>query len=417
LEATGRSGSDDGFDARGIEAVYDPSNDLTDNEDGGEVEEIPPPQRTWLIQCKREKAIAAKKIAGYMDALTTMLQDGVYGIIFAAACDFSKATRDIFFQKARELGLAEAHLWGKAEIEDMLFQPRNDRLLFAYFGVSLLSRQRTMRTEVRSRLAAKRKAKRIVKDQSNVLVRDASDDRYPYLDPDVGKTRLHRGRWKLLQFEGYFSDGLHFKVASHMAWVSADGTAWDFAEAVNDASPLFFEDPWRADDDGIQQQRAALLDYWYALPDNERGRFEIEAVLPYENIIDIDEHGDEFFEGAHIYTVEFVERSGPFSHTPGAQQQMLPGRLDQLSPDRLFGLYLFGIDDGAPPPRPDKPWPMPPSNPAPAPILPASCAGTVCSWPRAIRSIRSTSTRKARRAAELARQICFDIDLMTPLTR
>jgi hypothetical protein len=29
------------------------------------------------------------------------------------------------------LGVNEAHLWGKAELEDMLFQPKNGHLLFA----------------------------------------------------------------------------------------------------------------------------------------------------------------------------------------------------------------------------------------------------------------------------------------------
>jgi hypothetical protein len=66
----------------------------------------------------------------------------------------------------------------------MLFQPRNDHLLFAYTGILLLTRRRTMKAELRSRLSAKRKAKRILQEGENVLIRDASDDRYPHLDPD-----------------------------------------------------------------------------------------------------------------------------------------------------------------------------------------------------------------------------------------
>jgi hypothetical protein len=312
LEATGRSGSDDGFDVRGVEGA---SAAVTDDEDEDADRDGPPLPggRAWLIQCKREKAIAAKKITTYMDALKTTLQEGVYGIVFAAACDFSKATRDAFFDKARELGLSEAHLWGKAEIEDMLFQPRNDHLLFAYTGISLLTRRRAMKTEVRLRLSAKRKAKRILQEWQNALIRDASDDRYPYLDPDETKSRPERGRWRVFQFMGCFHDGLRFLVKRHFAWIGADGIAWDFAETVNDASPDRYSDPWCDRGDDRYAVRARISEFWDALPAGEKAWYSCEAVLPYENIIDIDEKGDDWFGEPHIYTIEFVPRLGPFS--------------------------------------------------------------------------------------------------------
>ena len=64
---------------------------------------------------------------------------------------------------ARGLGFAEAYFWNKAEIEDRLFQPKKDHLLFAYFGVSLQTRGRTLKTEARTKLATKRKALRGLK--------------------------------------------------------------------------------------------------------------------------------------------------------------------------------------------------------------------------------------------------------------
>src|SRR5579863_1880105 len=68
LESTGRSGSDDGFDARGFEIV-------DDGEERGESDrddEAPDPapmaatDRIWLVQCKREKRIPPKKLTGYL---------------------------------------------------------------------------------------------------------------------------------------------------------------------------------------------------------------------------------------------------------------------------------------------------------------------------------------------------------------
>jgi hypothetical protein len=111
--------------------------------------------------------------------------------------------------------------------------------LFAYTGISLLTRRRAMKREVRSRLSAKRKAKRILQYGQNALMRVASDERYPYLDPDETKSRSERGRWRVFEFVGCFHDGLRFRVARHFAWIAADGIA-----TVNDAIPHDHEDPW-----------------------------------------------------------------------------------------------------------------------------------------------------------------------------
>jgi hypothetical protein len=35
-------------------------------------------------------------------------------------------------------GVSEFHLLGRAELDDMLYQPKNDRILFAVFGISLV---------------------------------------------------------------------------------------------------------------------------------------------------------------------------------------------------------------------------------------------------------------------------------------
>src|SRR5262249_7246059 len=152
-----------GFDARGIEIIQD-GRDLAEVGDDDEASPMRTDDRAWLIQCKREKTISPKKLMDYLGALLEPERENLHGIIFAAACDFSKSARDAFRVKTRELGFGEAYLWGKGEIEDMLFQPKNDHLLFAYFGISLQTRRRTLRTEIRSKLAMKRKAQRILED-------------------------------------------------------------------------------------------------------------------------------------------------------------------------------------------------------------------------------------------------------------
>ena len=219
LEAVGRSGSDAGFDARAIEVIGS-DNTASDSSDDEEVPETEDKTvRTWLVQCKREKTISPKRIQNYIQDLPKQTVTGTYGIIFAAACNFSLATREKFRNSTRDLGFLESHLWGKGEIEDMLFQPKNDHLLFAYFGISLQSRRRSMRTEVRSKLAMKRKAIRTLNNGQTVLIRHGSDDRYPYLDDDQSKPREERGRWLVLRYKGCFHDGIHIICDRHFAFL------------------------------------------------------------------------------------------------------------------------------------------------------------------------------------------------------
>jgi hypothetical protein len=317
LEATGRSGSDDGFDARGFEIVGH-SDDADDPDDDVDEQISVPPdseERTWLVQCKREKEIGPTKLIGYVDAIPEEERAGLYGIIFAAACDFSKTARDAFRVKARELGFAEAYLWGKGEIEDALFQPKNDHLLFAYFGVSLQVRQRSMKTQVRARLATKRKALRSLNPHDAILIRDASDDRYPYLDPDRSKTRFDRGRWIVKTYEGTFHDGLHFVFERHFAYLSEDGEEWDYAESMDDGPVAAQLNPW-SEREGLENHdaRTAAMDTWRALPERTQAWFEIVGVIPFGNIIDIDEKGDDCFEHPHIYTTEFDQKMRPFQY-------------------------------------------------------------------------------------------------------
>lgn len=51
---------------------------------------------------------------------------------------------------------------------------------------------------------------------------------------------------------------------------------------------------------------------WQAFPEDNRAWLEEWLVLPYENVIEIGEKGDEWFDGPHIYVSEFDPVRGPF---------------------------------------------------------------------------------------------------------
>jgi hypothetical protein len=318
LESTGRSGSDDGFDARGFEVVAGGEQGEESEDDEGETPEAVPVStatgdRLWLVQCKREKRISPKQLVGYLQGINESERAELYGIIFVGACDFSKKARDAFRTTIRELGFTEGYLWGKGEVEDMLFQPKNDHLLFAYIGISLQTRRRQLKTDVRARLATKRKARRVLTEHSPVLVRDASDDRYPHLDEDTRKPRVERGRWLVRNYKGCFHDGLYFITERHFAFLDDDGEHWDYAETMDDSIVSSHENPWCADpEDGRGELRHAASEIWNAFPENNRAWYEIMHVLPFENILDIDDKGDDWAEIPHIYTTAFHPIKGPF---------------------------------------------------------------------------------------------------------
>lgn len=310
IEATGRAGADRGFDVRAHEALPNAQPKAEDDDDVSEVVAT----RLWVVQCKREKSIGPKKLADFLDEIQLDKSEDGWGIIFAASCNFSLSARDTFRAKARELGFSEAHLWGKGELEDALFQPKNDHLLFAYMGISLQARRRSARTEIRSRLTMKRKTKKLITPMRPVLVRDVTDDRYPYMDSDKTKSLFERRRWKVYSAGQCKHDGLHLLRQRHFAFLDDDDEHWDFAETMNDAEHSRYEDPWsNVDGNRIDQARVEAMALWEALPEQNRAWFEHHIILPYENILDIDEDGDEIFRNPHIFVSDLSGvPPGPF---------------------------------------------------------------------------------------------------------
>ena len=96
---------------------------------------------------------------------------GLYGVLFVAPCDLSKAARDAGRAWCRDRGVQETHIWGRAELEDQLFQPKNDHLLFAYFGFSLQIRRRNAGTQLGRTATLKRKIKLVHTDFRDGLIR------------------------------------------------------------------------------------------------------------------------------------------------------------------------------------------------------------------------------------------------------
>lgn len=349
LEATGRAGSDDGFDARGYEIVN--GSPPAEGEDVSEETALAgADDRLWLVQCKRERSIGPKKLLSYLDDIKLDKGDGLHGIVFTAACDFSKAARDKFRDRCEALGLKEWHLWGKAELEDRLLRSENDRLLFAYFGISLTIRRRTQRADLRAKLVMKRKAHRLLEPKQNtmMLLRSPDATMYPDLSdiPDFDK----RGPWIVRRYLGMDHAGLKFSVERYFAYLSDDGKSWDAMFCTNDAKGSQHEDPWstKTSGNGLRQE---AWDVWNRLAVKNQAWLEIIGIVPFEDVLDIDEIGDEYVDEPHVYVV-FSADGSPFtafynSVTP--IEQFDQRRLQEPDPEKdrveVFPVHLRKLAD------------------------------------------------------------------------
>lgn len=309
LEATGRSGSDEGFDARAEEHPEGRS------ETSGEDDEYDSPEeersgRIWAIQCKREKTLGPTKGRKY----ARELPQGCYGAIFAAAADFSKATRDAIREVCASRGYQEVQIWGKAEIEDMLYQPKNDHLLFAFFGISLQTRRRSLAVQIRSRLTTKKRLRKLLEDHSSangVLLRDAADERYPHLSGDASTPRKQQGSWNIFRCVSVDWNGLRIETRRWLAFVDPGTGQWDYCEHGD--RPNVPDDPWSGKDRSqVDWEKSLVDDTWNQIPEQQRALLEVQQILPFEAIVAIDDSGDNVFEGAHIYTTPWNNAQPPF---------------------------------------------------------------------------------------------------------
>ena len=328
LEAIGRSGADDGIDIRGTEThAAEPA--TIDQEDENEERDQTAPEesdslgeeRVWIIQCKREKSIGPKKARQIIDGFFSASPPVTYGYILAAACDFSKATREALRDELLKRGIQEYYCWGRGELEDQLYQPKNDNLLFAYLGISLQIRRRSMRTTFRSHLALKKKLIKFIGSLEGLstyrcpLIRDPRNDQYPFVGDDV-EGFMKSPAWRYYEFYGHEPpDHIAFVIRKRLAYVNWETQEWDLIRDVNIAIPH------HPDVYGLRHRTGDRLDlehlaksYWQRKVSSENLAYGVlVGVIPYERILLCDELGDKFNPAPHLL-VEYLGED-PFELT------------------------------------------------------------------------------------------------------
>jgi hypothetical protein len=307
LEATGRAGSDDGFDARGFEIIPTGQNDpKTEEEEEDELIAAGSTDRLWLVQCKRERAIGPAQMKKHLAAIPAESREGLYGLLFVAACDFSLATRDVLRTWSRESNLTECIIWGKGELEDLLFQPKNDGLLFAYFGISLQIRRQKQVIDIRRTITLKRKLNRLSERSSDpnnpVLLRDNSDERYPYV-PEGKTLKSSNSLWLPCSTLGLGVFGLKLLVKEFWAFYDPETECWDIASSINFSMPPQHCNPWYdlQSEENRDVQVSKIAAFWRTLPGRNRFCMRIVSCLPYSEILEIDDVGDNMLKIPTIF--------------------------------------------------------------------------------------------------------------------
>lgn len=266
-------------------------------------DEDAPKDRKWLIQCKREQKIGPTKARAYAKDIVAENSD-LYGVLFVASCDLSKDARDAIREELALAGVQEAHIWTRSEIEDQLFQPKNDHLLFAYFGFSLVRRRASTKTKIRARLATKKKVQRIFGSNpyKPVLIRDANFDDYPYVGEYSGK-KSDDPPLIVTMIEDYFYDGIVILIKRYKAYIDKDKKEWDYEPRYDQTHPV--QSAFTEELKDSPKDRAAFFDFHRNLPDANRYFYVELGYIPYENILEVDESGDEYFDNPHIFVQRF----------------------------------------------------------------------------------------------------------------
>jgi hypothetical protein len=132
--------------------------------------------------------------------------------------------------------------WGKGELEDLLFDPSNDHLLFAYFGVSLQVRRRSATADLQRRLTKKRQLyTRIAgldsRRRTPVLLRDPTEQGYPFADVVVEPDSQYPA-WLWTGYDPHSRpDEVALVFRRHHAWLNEDRTGYDVLDGCSHVVP------------------------------------------------------------------------------------------------------------------------------------------------------------------------------------
>jgi Restriction endonuclease len=317
----GRSGDDDGVDIRAVERLDDGS------------------LRYWFVQCKRYKTIAWAGLKKAVDEALKKSKSIPDVLLVVVGCDVSQKARESYVNYANGKGVANAYIWTASTLEAKLYSDCPD-LLFAFFGISIAKRERSRESSVKRNLTMKRRLKRIFNDRNlpyPVIIRSIDDEKYPTVDADPPLGRM--SSWVRLGLYGFYHGGIEVSSGvSGFAYViiSREAQPWHSPWAIVDTHKEGI--PYVGED---QEDENCFSGYRFYDYIDKNSYIVCKARwmwrIPYKNIIECDDDGDEDYSEPHLFC-HFVYEGEPYEEkickTVGASGELWDGIM--LEPSLQF---------------------------------------------------------------------------------
>jgi len=288
----GRLGSDKGVDIRAIELLENGAN------------------RNWFVQCRRYKKAASADLKKAVDDILKKAEILPVVLLLIFSCDVSLVARTFYDKYARAKGIITPKLWTASVLETKLYSDFPD-LLFAFFGISLVKEKRKKELFVKRNLVMKRRVTKVLSGFQrgrNIIIRSIDDESYP--DVDEGDKGRISG-WFKTEFDEIYHDGIEIILNIHYTIMEKEPDFWDAKwsriephilgikshSSKNSSGENVFKYKWH---EKININKFFILKCYFI------GR------IPFRNIIEIDEDGDEYGGYPHFFC-NFANDGMPYS--------------------------------------------------------------------------------------------------------
>lgn len=277
LDHFGKKGSDDGVDIRSIELL-----------ENGKM-------NTYFFQCKRYLKITNSQLRQIIDDY--LLKNKIFPeyYVLVISCPLTKKQIELFEKYSIEKGFKAVWVWTSSIIETMLYSDYQD-LLFAYFGINLTGQRNKLTGSIRRNIALKKRMKRDFlktgggRNSEEIMERI----RNPYLKFNHSEVLIHSIYDKAYPENNTLLDN--------------NFTGYYKAEVYNfyHNGLLVRAHPYVKD-----IKRKVPKDYDSEDYDIIEERVEVLGCIPFENIIEYDIEGDEYYNYPHIFC-DFTNVSDPY---------------------------------------------------------------------------------------------------------
>ena len=252
-------------------------------------------QRTWWVKvCHSDSRILAS-LSEFGEPLLQSRRSLPDVVLLILTCDVAQHAIDEWRGASAGRGISHAPVWGRTQVEDILYRERPD-LLFSYFGLTSYRRWHRKVHAIRRRVQIKH---RLLRDllklagerpatadrpfekfkHAKLVLRSIDDESYPQVETRIGVTR----GWFEVGTYDFYHDGVEVIIGTADVAVDSEGR-W---------TPI----PAGFDFDSERFRVIRTI---------ETGR------VPYEMVVDCDPSGDEYYREPHLFCV-FAAAGLPFA--------------------------------------------------------------------------------------------------------